>query len=219
MTRPMRVGLTGGLASGKSLVAGMLRELGAAVVDADRIARDVLAPGGPAYPDVVREFGPEIVAADGTIDRPRLGARIFADPAARAQLNRLTHPHIRRRMVEEAARLAARPETQAIVFDVPLLLDTTDGREFDLDGIAVVAAPDALRLRRVAARDGLSPEEARRRLDAQVPLAEKIARADWVIDNGGTPEATRAQVERLWRRWHEDREARPHGSLGTGGVR
>ena len=219
MTRPMRVGLTGGLASGKSLVAGMLRELGAAVVDADRIAREVLAPGGPAYPDVVREFGPEIVAADGTIDRPRLGARIFADPAARAQLNRLTHPHIRRRMVEEAARLAARPETQAIVFDIPLLLDTTDGREFDLDGIVVVAAPDALRLRRVAARDGLSPEEARRRLDAQVPLAEKIARADWVIDNGGTLEATRAQVERLWRRWHEDRGARPRGSLGTGGVR
>jgi len=219
VTRPMRVGLTGGLASGKSLVAGMLRELGAAVVDADRIARDVLAPGGPAYPDVVREFGPEIVAADGTIDRPRLGARIFADPAARAQLNRLTHPHIRRRMVEEAARLAARPETQAIVFDVPLLLDTTDGREFDLDGIAVVAAPDALRLRRVAARDGLSPEEARRRLDAQVPLAEKIARADWVIDNGGTLEATRAQVERLWRRWHADRGAKPRGSLGTGGVR
>ena len=219
MTRPMRVGLTGGLASGKSLVAGMLRELGAAVVDADRIAREVLAPGGPAYPDVVREFGPEIVAADGTIDRPRLGARIFADPAARAQLNRLTHPHIRRRMVEEAARLAARPETQAIVFDIPLLLDTTDGREFDLDGIAVVAAPDALRLRRVAARDGLSPEEARRRLDAQVPLAEKIARADWVIDNGGTLEATRAQVERLWRRWHEDRGAQPRGSLGTGGVR
>jgi len=219
VTRPMRVGLTGGLASGKSLVAGMLRELGAAVVDADRIARDVLAPGGPAYPDVVREFGPEIVAADGTIDRPRLGARIFADPAARAQLNRLTHPHIRRRMVEEAARLAARPETQAIVFDVPLLLDTTDGREFDLDGIAVVAAPDALRLRRVAVRDGVSPEAARRRFDAQVPLAEKIARADWVIDNGGTLEATRAQVERLWRRWHADRGAKPRGSLGTGGVR
>ena len=201
MTRPIRVGLTGGLASGKSLVAGMLRELGAAVVDADRIAREVLAPGGPAYADVVREFGPQIVAADGTIDRKRLGARIFADPAARQRLNALTHPHIRRRMVEEAAQLAALPETRAIVFDVPLLLDTTDGRDLDLDGIVVVAAPDALRLDRLAARDAFPAEEARRRLAAQVPLAEKVARADWVIDNSGTREATRAQVERLWHRW------------------
>ncbi len=101
----------------------------------------------------------------------------------------------------EGARLAARPDTRAIVFDVPLLLDTSDGRAFDLDGIVVVSAPDALRLSRVLARDAVSPEEARRRLDAQVPLAEKIARADWVIDNGGTRDATRTQVDRLWRTW------------------
>jgi dephospho-CoA kinase len=179
----------------------MLQELGAAVVDADRIAREVVAPGGPAFEDVVREFGREILAGDGTIDRKRLGARIFADSDARMRLNARTHPHIERRMSEEAARLSAPGGAPIIVFDIPLLLDTTDGRELGLDGIVVVAAPEEVRVRRAAARDGLAPDEARRRLAAQVPLEHKIARADWVIENGGTPEATREQVERLWREW------------------
>ena len=202
MTRPRRIGLTGGLASGKSFVADILRGLGAAVVDADRMAREVVAPGGPAHGDVVREFGREVLSADGTIDRKRLGSRIFGDPDARRRLNALTHPHIRRRMGEEAERLSAEAEAPTIVFDIPLLFDTTDGRDLALDGVVVVFAPEGARVCRAMIRDALTRDEARRRLEAQVPLSDKVARADWVIDNGGTREATREQVERLWREWH-----------------
>ncbi|HYM69498.1 MAG TPA: dephospho-CoA kinase [bacterium] len=195
---PVRIGLTGGIASGKSTVTAALRDAGAAVVDADRIAREVVAPGGPAYDDVVREFGSELVGPGGAIDRKALGARIFNDAAARRRLNALTHPHIRRRMAEDAARLAATPGVAVIVFEIPLLLDTTDGRDLGLDGIIVVSAPEDVQLDRLIARDGVSRDEARRRLAAQVPLRDKVAAADWVIDNSGTPDATRRQVERLW---------------------
>jgi len=198
---PLRVGLTGGIGSGKSLVAGVLRDLGAAVLDADQIAREVVAPGGPAYADVVREFGPGVLAPDGTVDRKALAARVFADPRARLRLNGLTHPHILRRLAEDAARLDATPGVDVIVFEIPLLLDVTDGRDLGLAGIVVVFAPEEARLDRIVARDGLLREDARRRLDAQVPLQDKVARADWVIDNGGSRDATRAQVEQVWRRW------------------
>lgn len=196
---PLRIGLTGGIASGKSTVVAALRDAGAAIVDADRIAREVVAPGGPAYDDVVREFGPEIMGPGGEIDRKALGARIFNDAAARRRLNALTHPHIRRRMADDAARLAAAPGVAVIVFEIPLLLDTTDGRDLGLDGIIVVSAAEDVQLDRLVARDGLSRDEARRRLAAQVPLRDKVAAADWVIDNGGAPDATRVQVERLWK--------------------
>jgi dephospho-CoA kinase len=195
---PLRIGLTGGIASGKSLVAGILRDLGAAIVDADRIARAVVAPGGPAYDAVVRAFGPEVVRSDGTLDRQALAARIFADPASRRRLNALTHPHIRRRMAEEATRFTDSPGIDVIVFDIPLLLDTTDGRDLGLDAIIVVYADDEVRVRRLMARDGLSEAEARRRLAAQVPLRDKVARADWVIDNNGAPEETRRRVAQVW---------------------
>jgi dephospho-CoA kinase len=194
--RPLRIGLTGGIGSGKSLVARFFADLGAAVVDADQIAREILAPGGPAYDDVRREFGPEVMRPDGTVDRKGLAARVFADAEARRRLNALTHPYIRRRMAEEAARLAARPDVDVIILDIPLLLETTDGR--DLDGIVVVYADDEVRERRVRARDGLSEEDARRRLAAQMPLREKVARADWVIDNNGSPDRTREQVRAVW---------------------
>jgi len=196
--RPLRIGLTGGIASGKSLVAQGFRELGAAVVDADAIAREVTAPGGAAYQGVVEAFGRSVLRADGTIDRKALAARVFADAAARLQLNALTHPHIRRRMAEEATRLAATPGVEVIVLDIPLLLDTTDGRDLGLDGIVVADASDDVRVGRLAARDGLSPEEARRRMRAQVPLRDKVARADWVIDNNGSPDRTREQVRAVW---------------------
>jgi dephospho-CoA kinase len=195
---PLRVGLTGGIGSGKSLVAGWLRELGAAVIDADAIARDVAAPGGPAFAGIVEAFGPGVLCRDGSLDRRTLAARVFADDAARRRLNSLTHPHIRRRMAEEAARLAATPGVEVIIFDIPLLLDTTDGRDLGLEGVVVVDAADAVRIARLTSRDGLSPLDARRRLDAQVPLAQKVARADWVIDNNGPAEHTREQVVRLW---------------------
>ena len=195
--RPLRIGLTGGIASGKSLVAQCFRELGAAVVDADAIAREVIAPGGAAYEGVVEAFGRSILRGDGTIDRKALAARVFADASARLRLNALTHPHIRRRMAE-AARLAATPGVEVIVLDIPLLLDTTDGGDLGLDGIVVADASDDVRVGRLAARDGLSPEEARRRMRAQVPLRDKVARADWVIDNNGSPDRTRGQVRAVW---------------------
>jgi len=195
---PLRIGLTGGIASGKTTVVTALERAGAGIVDADRIAREVVAPGGAAYEDIVREFGPGIVGPGGAIDRKALARRIFADDSARRRLNALTHPHIFRRMGEEAARLAATPGMQVIVFEIPLLLDTTDGRDFGLDGIVVVFAPEDAQLDRLMAREGFSRGEAQRRLAAQVPLRDKLARAEWVIDNGGSIEATRAQVERLW---------------------
>ena len=196
--RPLRIGLTGGIGSGKSTVAQRLRELGAAVVDADAIAREVAAPGGPAYAAIVRAFGEGVLGRDGFLDRKALAARVFADEPARRQLNALTHPHIRRRMAEEAARLAATPGVEVIVFDIPLLLETTDGRDLGLDGVVVVAAADPVRIARLTARDGLTPGDAQQRLDAQMPLAQKVARADWVIDNNGSAEQTREQVFRLW---------------------
>lgn len=207
--RLLRIGLTGGVASGKSTVAAALRAHGAAIVDADTIAREVVRPGWPAYPGIVDAFGPSVIGPDGALDRKALAARVFAEEAARRRLNALTHPHIRRRMADEAARLAAAPESPVIVFDIPLLLDTTDGRDLGLDGIVVVYADPETRVRRMIARDGLSDEEARRRLAAQVRLEDKVPWADWVIDNSRTPEETRAQVDRLWREWTAGTRDRP----------
>jgi dephospho-CoA kinase len=197
--RPLRIGLTGGVASGKSTVASALRAHGAVIVDADAIAREVVRPDGPAYRGIVEAFGPSVVRPDGTLDRRALAARVFADEAARRRLNALTHPHIRRRMAEEAEQRSAEDAAPVIVFDIPLLLDTTDGRDLALDGIVVVYAGAETRVRRLMARDGMAEAEARRRLAAQVRLEDKVARADWVIDNSGTPERTQAEVDRLWR--------------------
>ncbi len=202
---PLRIGLTGGIGSGKSLVAGCFRDLGAVIVDADAIAREVMAPGEPAYDAVVRAFGPSVLGADGTLDRKALATRIFADTAARWQLNALTHPHIRRRVAEEVERCSAQPGVEVIVVDIPLLLESTDGRYLRLDGIVVVDATDEVRLARLIARDGLSPADTRMRIEVQMPLREKVARADWVIDNNGSPDVTRAQVGTLWERLLERR--------------
>ena len=196
--RPLRIGLTGGIGSGQSMVGRQLQELGAAVVDADAIAREATAPGAPAYAAIVGAFGQSVLCRDGSLDRKALAARVFADEAARRQLNALTHPHIRQRMAEEGARLAATPGVGVIVFDIPLLLETTDGSDLGLEGVVVVTAADAVRIARLTARDGLTPFDARRRLDAQMPLAQKVARADWVIDNNGPAEQTREQVLKLW---------------------
>jgi dephospho-CoA kinase len=204
---PLRIGLTGGIGSGKTVVASLLRELGAAIVDADAIAREVVAPGGPAYDGVVRMFGQGVVRADGTLDRKAMAERVFTDAAARRQLNALTHPHIRRRMAEKVARLASAPGVEVIVFDIPLLLETTDGRDLGLEGIVVVDADDDVRVARLVARDGLSEADARRRLAAQMVLRDKVTRADWVIDNNASLSETREQVRTLWETLQERRRA------------
>jgi dephospho-CoA kinase len=195
------IGLTGGLASGKSAVAAILRALGATVISADAIAREIVEPGTAALAEITRVFGPDVLGADDRLDRARMAARIFADPEARARLNAITHPRIRDRIrqeVERAQRTLA-PE-DVIVLDIPLLLDTASRETFLLDGVIVVSLDEAAQLERLRRRNGLGEEEGRRALAAQRPLREKVAEADWVIDNSGTPDETRRQVETLWRR-------------------
>jgi dephospho-CoA kinase len=200
-TRGLTVGLTGGIASGKSLVSGVLRELGAVLIDADAVAREVVAPGSPVLQEIIAAFGPTIVAPDGALDRGALAGRIFTDPESRRRLNAIMHPPIRHRMAEAVQTARARRPEAVIVLDIPLLLDTAPAAAYSLDGIVVVYVDEATQVARLAVRDGLSPDAARRRIAAQRPLRDKVPEATWVIDNSGTPDDTRRQVEALWRRW------------------
>jgi dephospho-CoA kinase len=201
----MTIGLTGGIASGKSLVGGMLRDLGAVVIDADAVAREVAGPGSPVLQEIVVAFGPSVLTPDGALDRRALAGRIFHDPESRRRLNAITHPAIRRRMAEavEAAR-ASHPDA-VIVLDIPLLLDTAPPSAYAVDGVVVVYVDEATQVARLMTREGVSEADARRRITAQRPLQEKVAEGTWVIDNSGTPDDTRRQVEALWRRWQERR--------------
>lgn len=191
-------GLTGGIACGKSTVSRLLAQRGAALVDADEVAREVVAPGSDGLAELVAAFGPDILRADGTLDRERLGARVFSDPAARARLNEITHPRI---AVLSLLRLQQARDTGApvVVYDAALLFET--GRAEAFRPLVVVTAPREVQSARLMARDGLSAEQALARIDSQMPVAEKARRADHVIDNGGTLAQTEAQVEALWRKW------------------
>lgn len=197
------IGLTGGIASGVTLVAGMLRELGAVVIEADQVSREVVQPGTSTLRKIVEAFGPEVVASDGTLDRRRLGQIVFDDPSARLRLNALTHPAIRRRIWERIEEIRRDDPEALVIVDIPLLLDTSGPETFDLDGVIVVTATADLQISRTMKRDGLSREEARTRLDAQRPVALKAADADWIIDNTGSIDTTRRQVQALWAVLHE----------------
>jgi dephospho-CoA kinase len=188
------VGLTGGIASGKTTFAGVLRARGVPVVDADALARAAVAPGAPALGEIARAFGPGVLAADGTLDRKALAAVVFADPAARRRLEAITHPAVRRGMAEETARLAAAGHPLAF-YDTPLLYEV--GLEGALDSVVVVWAPRDVQRARLAARDGLSGAEAEARLAAQLPIDEKAARADFVVENVGAPADLDAKADRL----------------------
>jgi dephospho-CoA kinase len=176
------VGLTGGIATGKSTFSAALRARGVPVIDADALARAVVAPGTPALAELARTFGPDVVAADGGLDRKRMGALAFADPTARRRLEAITHPAIRRAMVEETARLSLAGHPIAF-YDAPLLYEV--GLDALLDAVVVVYAPAEAQRARLIARDGLTSAEAAARLAAQWPVAEKAARADFVVDNTG----------------------------------
>lgn len=193
------IGLTGGLASGKSLVLGFFREMSAAVIDADVVAREVVAPGSEVLAEIVAAFGPAVLHTDGTLDRKALAARIFSDAQARLILNAITHPRIRRRIAQEIEHIGARSPEAIVVIDIPLLLDTAPRDTYQLDGVVVVFVEESIQRARVMARDGVTEDEARQRLASQRPLREKVAEATWVIDNSGSPEATRRQVETVWR--------------------
>jgi dephospho-CoA kinase len=199
------IGLTGGIASGVTLVAGMFRELGAVVIEADRVSREVARPGTEILQKIAEVFSRDVVAPDGTLDRRRLGEIIFKDPAARARLNAITHPAIRRRIWEHLEELRRDQPEAIVIVDIPLLLDTSGPETFDLDGVIVVAATPDQQVLRTMKRDSLTRDEARRRVDAQRPVALKAADADWVIDNTGSIEDTRRQVHALWAELGPDR--------------
>ncbi len=191
----MRVlGLTGGIGSGKSMVARMFARLGAVVIDADQLAREVVEPGQPALREIASTFGPDVLLPDGRLDRPKLAGIIFADPAERAKLDAITHPRIRERMDEEVQ--ARRSGTGVLIVDIPLLYE--NDRTHTVERVIVVWADPQTQLRRIRERDGLSAESARQRIAAQMPLDAKRARADHVIDNSGSREDTRRQVEAIY---------------------
>jgi len=189
------IGLTGGIASGKSLVSTRLAELGATIVDADVLAREVVEPGTDGLAQIARHFGPEVLLADGTLNRPALGAIIFADPEQRETLNSITHPAVWRRARELFDQAAA---DEVVVYDVPLLVEGAKGRQLDFDLIVVVDASAETRLQRLVQLRGMTREEAGHRLNSQASDAERLAVADVVIDNNGTVEATIEQVDALW---------------------
>ncbi|MBI5906379.1 MAG: dephospho-CoA kinase [Deltaproteobacteria bacterium] len=191
----MRIfGLTGNIASGKSTVASMLRDLGIPVLDADRISREVTAPGGRAYEAVVRAFGPGIVGSDGAIDRKRLGAVVFADPARRAQLEEITHPAILEAMKSALDDLSRRGIPLAVV-EAALIHES--GRKGLVEAVIAVRCDAEAQLRRLMRRDGISMEAATARLRAQMDAGRKADASDYVIDNSGDIGETRRQVERL----------------------
>jgi dephospho-CoA kinase len=192
----MRVlGLTGGIGSGKSMVAQMFARLGAVVIDADRLAREVVEPGQPALQEIATTFGPDVLLPDGHLDRPRLAGIIFADAAERAKLDAITHPRIRARLEEEIK--ARRSGPGVLIVDIPLLYE--NDRTHSLERVIVVWIDPQTQLKRIRQRDGLSADAAAQRIAAQMPLDAKRARADHVIDNSGNPEDTERQVEAIYR--------------------
>ncbi len=198
------IGLTGGIGTGKSTVAQMLVELGASLVDADAIVHELQAPGSPALDEIAAAFGPELIGADGALDREALGAIVFRDPQARGKLQQIIHPKVGVEMARrlEAARAADVP---LVVLDIPLLFEgrlSGRGRASALpfEATVLVYTPRELQIERTVARDGCARAEAERRVAAQVPIDEKRALADHVIDNSGTREETARQVRALYQR-------------------
>ncbi|SDQ17886.1 dephospho-CoA kinase [Microbacterium sp. cf332] len=191
------IALTGGIASGKSTIARRLAELGAIVVDADAIVRDVQGAGSPVLDAIAAEFGPTVVSADGELDRPALAAVVFVDPAARERLNAIVHPAVRAESQRRFDDALAAPGA-VVVYDVPLLVEARVDDPWDL--IVVAHAPAALRRERLHRLRGMSLEEADRRISSQVDDEQRLAIADVVIDTAGDLASTREQVDRLWAR-------------------
>ncbi|KAJ1926174.1 Dephospho-CoA kinase [Tieghemiomyces parasiticus] len=191
------IGLTGGIATGKSTVTATFREAGIPIVDADLIARQVVEPGQPAHRAIAQHFGPDVFLPNGTLDRPRLGQIIFADETQRRVLNGITHPAVRRRMLREVLchYLHGSP---LVVLDVPLLFESQLDRF--VSATVVVYCDEATQLARLMGRDGFDETTARQRMAAQMDMEAKCARADIVIDNTGDRAATRVQVLRLIKR-------------------
>ncbi len=191
---PRLIGITGGIASGKSTVTAMLRALGAHVLDADEIAREVVAPGSDGLAEIAARW-PDVVAQDGTLDRKRLGERIFNSPADRKALDAITHPRIQGLVLERTQALWERGERVAF-YDAALLIENRLHEA--MSGVVLVWVPRDVQLERLMKRNGLSRPEAEARVASQLPLDGKRQFATWLIDNSGSLDATRAQVEKVW---------------------
>lgn len=189
----MRVGLTGGIASGKSTVSSILRELGAVVIDADQLAREVVAKGTPGLAEVVEAFGPDILTEDGHLDRPKMGGIVFNDEGLRRQLEAIVHPRV---FELYAALEASAPVGGIVVHDIPLLVES--GRAEEFDAVVVVDVPDEVQVERMVRDRGMSEVDARARIAAQATREERRAVATYVIDNTGTHEDLRHQVTEVF---------------------
>ena len=189
------LGLTGGIGSGKSTVAAMLADRGAVVIDADVVAREVVEPGGPAYDAVVDRFGPGVVAADGSIDRPALARIVFGNPSALADLNALTHPVIADVVGEHLSAEAG--TDHVVILDVPLLVET-QGARARCAAVVVVDCPEDIAVRRLVEQRAMVEADVRSRMAAQATRNERLALADYVIDNSGGRDELAVEVDRCW---------------------
>jgi dephospho-CoA kinase len=194
----LRVGLTGGIASGKSTVSALLAEYGAVVIDSDLLAREAVAAGTPGLAEVVIAFGPDMVTVDGELDRTAMGRRVFSDVEARARLEAIIHPRVRVRAAEIEAEA---PTDAVVVHDIPLLVETGQGDRFDV--VVVVDVPLDVQSERLRSERGLDVEEARSRIAAQATRQQRLAAADHVVVNDGSPEQLRAAVQKLWNKLAE----------------
>lgn len=192
------IGLTGGIAAGKSLVADRLAALGATIIDADQLAREAVAPGTDGLAAIAERFGREVVRPDGSLDRPALGARVFGDEAALRDLNAIVHPEVGRLYHERLAEIEASDPDAIVVYDVPLLVEARSHSEFAL--VVVVDAPASVREERLVTLRGMDRSAARKRIASQASDEQRRALADVVIDAGGTVEHTLEQVDSLWER-------------------
>jgi len=197
------IGLTGGIASGKSTVARRLVEHGAVHIDADQLARRVVEPGKPSLAAIVEEFGPEILRHDGTLDRQKLAEIVFHDQDARARLNAIVHPAVRELTGRILEKIEHEDPEAVVVYDVPLLVDAAVDHPFDL--IVVTSAPKRTQVERLVEERGFDPSHARARVDAQVDDSERRAVADVVIDTDGSMAHTMSQVDALWHRVRQER--------------
>jgi dephospho-CoA kinase len=194
------IGLTGGIASGKTVVAGRLAEHGAIHIDADKLARQVVEPGKPALAEIAEEFGSGVIAPDGSLDRAALGSLVFGDPERLAKLNAITHPAVRKLTSELIAEADDADPEAIVVYDVPLLVEASIDKLHPFDLIVVVHANIETRLERLVSLRGLSREEAIHRLNSQATDTDRLAIADVVIDSNGTLDETLAQADALFHR-------------------
>ncbi len=199
------VGLTGGIGTGKSTVSRMFRDLGCLIIDADLLAREVVEPGAPAYEKIVAEFGRQVLDLEGRIDRRKLGLLVFVDEAKRRRLEEFTHPEIRQRQAAILAELVTEGFEGIVIVDAALLVEA--GGAQNMDRLVVVYADEATQPRRLMVRDDISEEEAARRIRSQMPLAEKVKLAHWVIDNSRSRAATEREVKEVYERLLPDLQA------------